>query len=153
MSSSASSSTLRPWAAVLLAVLLARAGGALKCFRCETGTDPRCRDHFEQSQHELFDCEETRYGHATMEAYCKKLVYAVDQYHLQQNDTIRACAWARPEDSDSICRESTPNNGYQLHCSICRADQCNGAPQLAASAAGLLLLPALVAVASGAARL
>ncbi|XP_026321273.1 uncharacterized protein LOC113231254 [Hyposmocoma kahamanoa] len=129
--------------AVLLAVF--EIGSCLRCYQCNSESDPYCRDPFQAGSRNFVDCftqDAVNYNKAYLShifeprmlespAGATRQCAKID---LQTGATIRTCLDVNSLVPDQICdalQRSTSefrDPGRQIrHCSICSTELCNGA--------------------------
>ncbi|CAH0720359.1 unnamed protein product, partial [Brenthis ino] len=138
--------------ALTIATLLAlfEIGSCLKCYQCNSQSDPTCKDPF-SAKDKLVDCvsqdsinynrvylrdilpRELADGVAGAPRYCHKLV-------MQNGATVRTCLDANPSNLSESCRlldntkMMTTDPSKQIKsCTVCDKEGCNGAGSLTVS--------------------
>lgn len=118
---------------VILAV--ASAGMAIKCFVCNTQTDPACGDHMQSDSPALQTAflQECEMNETSPEPFCRKV-----KEYIHDNDVVRVhreCAYMRREGYDCYQKRS---EDYVMDVCQCDEDLCNDSPALKAPIASLL---------------
>ncbi|XP_026724770.1 uncharacterized protein LOC113491800 [Trichoplusia ni] len=139
--------------ALNLAVLLAlfEIGSCLRCYQCNSESDPACGDPFKSNKH-LVDCttqDSINYNQLYLRSilpaevfssvvgaprYCHKIV-------MQTGAVVRTCLDANPADINHTCRSlenssklATTDMAKKIkHCSVCDKDSCNAATSVSFS--------------------
>ncbi|XP_023936794.2 uncharacterized protein LOC112045000 [Bicyclus anynana] len=145
--------------ALSLAVLLAllEIGSCMRCYQCNSQSDPKCKDPFTPTDSLLVDCNsqdsvnfnrgflsqilpgELLHSVPGAPRHCHKII-------MQSGTTIRTCLDVNPT-SQTTCetlKKAQDINKQSKYCNVCDKDRCNGAGSIAIS----LPLAFAVAIAS-----
>ncbi|XP_066992493.2 UPAR/Ly6 domain-containing protein crok [Anabrus simplex] len=107
---------------VLGMLLAVHRGEAIKCWNCNSNTDSKCGDPFDNRTMVLTDCSSSQDG--LNMRYCSKIRIDVNGHYVY----YRSCSH-----TEGLCPDAVGSG----HCATCDSDGCNSAP-------GTNLLPGLL---------
>ncbi|EDW29218.1 GL18529 [Drosophila persimilis] len=130
--------------ALTILATLACTGYAIKCYQCESVTNPKCGEKFESDDSLLLDCGkiapprflQSFFPVRNATGCMKKLIDTVPG-HPQ---VVRSCYFGDISNTQTGCT-SDPSLPFakQLSCDVCTKDECNGSATIAPIAGAILL--------------
>lgn len=111
------------------------AGMAIKCFVCNTQTDPACNDYFQEDSPALQNAfvQECEVNENKTKPFCRKV-----KEYIHTNSIVRVhreCAYMMREGYDCYQKRS---EDYVMDVCQCDEDHCNNSPALTAPVTSLL---------------
>ncbi|XP_045137480.1 uncharacterized protein LOC123519897 isoform X2 [Portunus trituberculatus] len=108
---------------------------AIKCFVCNTQTDPACNDHFQEDSPALQNAfvQECEVNENKTNPFCRKV-----KEYIHTNSIVRVhreCAYMMREGYDCYQKRS---EDYVMDVCQCDKDHCNNSPALTAPITSLL---------------
>ncbi|KAH8248699.1 hypothetical protein KR032_002319 [Drosophila birchii] len=123
---------------------LACTGYAIKCYQCDSLTNPKCGEKFEKESSFLLDCSKIAPPRFLQNFFpvrnatgCLKKVLDTVPKHPQ---IIRSCFFGDVSNTQVGCQDDPSLSiAKQLGCDVCTKDECNGSASLAPVAGAILL--------------